>query len=116
MYSYSARVLSVYDGDTITLLIDCGFNIFIKEKIRLLGIDTPEIRSRDKKEKEKGLMVKKYVKDLIEGKEVKIETTKKGKFGRYLGKIFYETAFRWKCLNDELILKKYGKVYFGGKR
>ena len=51
MYRYKAKVLDVYDADTCTLLIDVGFNIHLKEKVRLLGIDTPEIKTRNKREK-----------------------------------------------------------------
>ena len=112
LYCYSAKVLSVYDGDTCTLLIDIGFSIHIKEKVRFLGLDCPEIRTRDKEEKKKGLLVKQFVKDLIEGKEVIIKTTKRGKFGRYLVEIF----INGKSLNKMLINKKYAKPYFGGKR
>lgn len=112
MYKYKAQVLSVYDGDTATLLIDVGFNIHLKEKVRFHGIDTPEIRTKNKAEKKKGLFVKKFVKDMIEGKEVLIETTKEGKFGRYLVIIF----INGKNLNKLLIKKRYAKGYWGGKR
>jgi micrococcal nuclease len=91
MYQYKAKLVKVVDGDTIDAVIDCGFNTFKKERIRLYGINTPECRTRDKKEKEKGLAAKARLKELIkEGKnEFKIKTfvDKKGKFGRLLGEL-----------------------------
>ncbi len=91
MYQYKAKLIKVVDGDTVDALIDCGFSTFKKERVRLLGIDAPESRTRDKAEKKKGLAAKARLKELIkEGKnEFIIETSidKKGKYGRLLGKI-----------------------------
>jgi len=88
MYTYKAKVLSVYDGDTITCLLDLGFNIHIKEKFRLYGIDTPEIRTKDLNEKKEGYRSKARLEELIENKEIYIRVLKKGKFGRWVSKIF----------------------------
>ena len=54
MYEYNAQVLRVVDGDTVDVLIDCGFSTFRKERVRLYGIDAYESRTRDKEEKSKG--------------------------------------------------------------
>ena len=51
MYEYKAKLVKVVDGDTVDAMIDCGFSVYRKERIRLLGIDAPETRTRDKKEK-----------------------------------------------------------------
>ena len=56
MYQYKAELIRVIDGDTVDAMIDCGFSTFKKERIRLYGINTPETRTRDLKEKEKGLI------------------------------------------------------------
>ena len=56
MYEYGAKVSKVVDGDTVDLDIDLGFGIWIKERCRLLGIDTPESRTRDQREKKFGKM------------------------------------------------------------
>lgn len=114
MYIYKAKVLKVLDGDSADVLIDLGCNVHIKERIRFYGIDAPETRTRNKIEKEKGLMVKQYVKNAIEGKTIKIKTNEKGKFGRYLATIWYDE--KEQSLNDELVEKKMAKAYFGGKR
>lgn len=111
-YKYKAYVERVLDGDSADMVVDLGFKISIRERIRFFGIDTPETRSSDLDEKHKGLEAKKYVKEAIEGKWVMLETSKQGKFGRYLGTIFIED----RNLNKELIEKGLAKEYFGGAR
>lgn len=90
MYTYRAIVTSVYDGDTVTVDIDCGFNIWMKgEKLRLFGINTPEVRGVERPE---GLKSRDFLRNLIMGKEVLIQTIKdkKGKYGRYLATIILD--------------------------
>jgi len=112
MYNYKAKVLDVYDADTITLQIDLGFCISVKEKVRLIGIDTPELRTRNEREKALGYEARDYVRDLILGKEVTITTEKKGKYGRYLANVFYDDI----NINNELIRLGYARAYDGGTR
>jgi len=112
MFEYEAKVLSVYDADTCTLLIDVGFDIFLKEKCRLYGIDTPEIRTKNLREKELGLKARDFVRQLILKQTVKIFTYKEGKFGRYLVDIYYDDQ----KINDVLIDMGYARRYDGGKR
>ena len=64
-YIRQINVLRVVDGDTLDVTIDCGFDIWKKERIRLLGIDAPEIRTRDLEEKAAGLESTKWLKDRI---------------------------------------------------
>jgi micrococcal nuclease len=88
MYEYKADVTKVYDGDTITCNIDLGFGVVLKgQKIRLSGIDTPEIRGDERAD---GLISKEFVSNLILDKEIIIKTEKdsKGKYGRWLGEVF----------------------------
>lgn len=116
-YLYSCKVLDVYDADTMTLLIDVGFSIHIKEKCRLMGVDTPEIRTRNAKEKKFGLEARDFVRELILGKDVEIQTYKKGKFGRYLIDLFIEGYVdNSVTLNSVLVDRGYAKIYDGGKR
>ena len=62
MYEYNARILRVVDGDTVDVDIDLGFGMaYVKQRVRMLGIDTPESRTRDLEEKRFGLAAKKYV-------------------------------------------------------
>jgi micrococcal nuclease len=118
MYEYNAQVLRVVDGDTVDVLIDCGFSTFRKERVRLYGINAPESRTRDIKEKRRGLAAKERLDQLIantEGKIVlKTELDKKGKYGRILGVIWDEA--KRKNFNNMLVAEGHAIKYDGGKR
>ena len=119
LYHYKAEVLSVYDGDTITVMIDQGMKHFARVKVRMIGINTPEIRTKDLEEKARGYKAKEYLKSRIEGKTVVINTVKKGKFGRWLGVLWlYEEGMEelGESLNDEMIRMGHAVAYDGGKR
>lgn len=97
-YFYKAKIISVYDGDTVTAVMDLGFNITNKIKIRLHGINAPEIRGKQRPE---GLKSRDYLRSLILDKDVIIQTLKdkKGKYGRYIGIIHLED----KNINELLV-------------
>ena len=85
MYEYKAKITSVYDGDTITGDIDCGFGVWLhKAKMRLLGVDTAEIRGGTAATKEKAYAARDYVRSVVLDQEVIVCTAKKGKYGRWL--------------------------------
>jgi micrococcal nuclease len=107
MYEYKATVTKVYDGDTITVDFDLGFGILIrKQKIRLYGINTPEVRGTEKSE---GIISRDALRERILGKVVTIKTfrDKKGKYGRWLGEVFVEEE----NINQWLITEGYAKEY-----
>ncbi len=107
MYEYKATVTKVYDGDTITVDFDLGFGIILKkQKIRLLGINTPEVRGS---EKPQGIISRDALRQRILGKVVTIKTSKdkKGKYGRWLGEVFVEDE----NINQWLITEGYAKEY-----
>ncbi len=107
MYEYKATVTKVYDGDTITVDFDLGFGILIrKQKIRLVGINTPEVRGP---EKPQGIISRNALRQRILGKVVTIKTSKdkKGKYGRWLGEVFMEEE----NINQWLISEGYAKEY-----
>ncbi len=108
LYFYRAKVVDVYDGDTCRVDIDLGFNISIKrEKIRLSGINAPELRG---KEREEGLRSRNYLRELILGKEIYLETEKdrKGKYGRYLGTIWVKDENdKYFNVNEKLVKEGY---------
>lgn len=107
MYRYRARVISVYDGDTITVDIDLGFNLTrSKVKIRLANIDTPEIRGDQRDE---GLKARDALREKILQKDVIVETIKDktGKYGRYLGIIWLDEE----NVNQWLISEGYAEKY-----
>jgi micrococcal nuclease len=118
-YYYKAKVVSVYDGDTCTCVIDLGFKLSVRVKVRLLGVDTPEVRTRNKKEKAKGLSTRDWLRERILDKDVLLHTKEKGKFGRWLGMIWtieedkpsFENSYNKQLINEGL-----AKEYWGGKR
>ena len=88
MYEYRAYVRKVYDGDTITVDIDLGFGVVLKnQKLRLTGINTPEVRGEQRQD---GLKVRDLVRSRIANKWVVIKTEKdkRGKYGRWLATVF----------------------------
>ena len=108
MYEYRAFVRKVYDGDTITVDIDLGFGIWVKkQKLRLYGIDTPEVRGESRPE---GLKSRDALIDRVLNKEIKIKTQKdkKGKYGRWLATIYDESD---ESINDWLLRENYAKPY-----
>jgi len=107
-YVYRAVVRRVYDGDTVTVDIDLGLNVWVKDQtLRLYGIDTPELRGN---EREEGLVVRDFVRSQIpRGTEVIIETRKDktGKYGRWLATIWVNGL----NLNNELWRRGMAKRY-----
>ena len=87
-FEYNGTLVNVLDGDTIDCYIDLGFDLKIKKRIRYMGIDTWESRTRDLEEKAKGLLAKARNKELLEAGVFKIKSFGTGKFGRVLGEIF----------------------------
>lgn len=111
MYTYLANVIRVLDGDTIIVDIDLGFDIWVRnQSIRLEGIDTPEIRTTDIKEKMAGNLAKLRLEELIGGKPVIVKTIKDKteKFGRMLGVILNSNELNInQTLLDERLAVKY---------
>jgi len=117
MYEYKLKVNRVIDGDTVDGTIDLGFGIHAKKRIRIIGINAPEIRTKDLLEKEKGKFAKKRLMDLLrygskqaEGLVILTTLDKTGKFGRVLGDIKYKYAedphgpwVGWQSIGKQLI-------------
>ena len=122
MYTYKATLDRVIDGDTIDVNIDLGFDISVKKRVRFLGINTPESRTRDLEEKKRGLAAKDRVKSILdENKSFIVESKEVGKFGRVLGEIFINTVDTIKTeekvsLNELLKTEGHAVEYHGGKR
>tara|TARA_R100000005_G_scaffold35194_1_gene16222 strand:- start:175 stop:555 length:381 start_codon:yes stop_codon:yes gene_type:complete len=108
-YIYNARLIRVVDGDTADAWIDCGFNISVKKRIRFMGVDTWECRTRNLEEKALGLKAKAYTKEMLERNEGKflVKSHGVGKYGRLLGELFVDGED--KSLND--LLKENGHAY-----
>ena len=119
MYEYKCNIVKIVDGDTVDVDIDLGFGVWLKdERVRIMGIDTPESRTRNKIEKKFGLAAKAKLKSLL-GKQTVLQTTinkkgvdMKGKFGRVLGDFLQ---------NDKSVAKimcetGHAVAYFGGAK
>ena len=118
MFDYRCKLLRVVDGDTIDVNLDLGFNVWHKARVRMLGIDTPESRTRNLEEKALGLASKARLKELLKGAKIEIECSKeKGKFGRVLGIVWAtdKEGNRTNC-NNQLIEEGHARTYFGGKK
>lgn len=116
MYTYSCKITKVLDGDTVLIDLDLGFNVILaNQTVRLAGIDTPESRTANKEEKERGLLSKKKVtENLPVGSYQKIQTLKPNdnddKFGRILGVFLKEDGT---TVNQWMIDNNYAVAYQG---
>ena len=141
-YIYRAKLDRVVDGDTIDAMIDLGFDIWVKKRIRYMGMDAWESRTRDLEEKKKGLAAKARNKELIEEVSAKsgyfrLKSYGVGKYGRVLGEIFVSPDFvgehitecianpeskidlsydGWVSVNDILMEEGHAYEYDGGKK
>ncbi len=121
MFEYFCKVTRVVDGDTIDVEVDLGFDILHKARVRMMGIDTPESRTRNKAEKVLGLASKARLKELLASRKVKIETSKegKGKFGRILATVWTSDkkgVAEYVNVNEKLIEEGHARPYFGGTK
>ena len=116
------KIVKVLDGDTIDVLIDLGFDLYKKERVRIAGVDTPEKRTRDLEEKVLGIHATDWMKDklteTIKGdEELTIRTELKGgvgKYGRLLGWLYVgDTDI---SLNEQMITEGYAHAYDGGTK
>ena len=118
-YIYRIRsVHKVVDGDTIDADIDLGFDISLTKRIRLAGVDTPESRTTDTKEKALGLEVKEWLKKRLEGAtDILIKTElpdSTEKYGRIIGHLFINGEAT--SLNNQMIVEGYAWEYDGGTK
>lgn len=125
MYEYRCKVIKIVDGDTVDIDIDLGFGIWLKgERVRIMGIDTPESRTSDKVEKVFGLAAKNRLKSLL-GKDAVLKTQvdtdgtdMKGKFGRILGDFdaYHPETDSWRPVTEIMIEEGHCVPYFGGSK
>ena len=116
MYTYTAKLDRVVDGDTVDALIDLGFDTHVKKRIRLYGMDAWESRTRDKEEKVKGLAAKARLIQILNenNNEFILVSHGVGKFGRCLGELFLTSDSD--SINNQLVSEGHAKKYNGGKR
>ena len=119
MFDYMVKVQRVVDGDTVDVSVDLGFDIWHNARVRMMGIDTPESRTRNLEEKALGLASKARLKELLKGKKIRLECSKegKGKFGRILADIVtIDKEGNEININNRLIEEGHARPYFGGKK
>tara|TARA_Y100000996_G_scaffold317027_1_gene253208 strand:+ start:1433 stop:1771 length:339 start_codon:yes stop_codon:yes gene_type:complete len=112
MFKYNAKLVRVVDGDTVDALVDLGFSTFKKVRIRMMGINAPESRTRDLEEKAKGLAAKIRLEELLEEDKFVLESHGVGKFGRCLGTLHVDDV----NVNKTLVKEGHAWEYYGGKR
>lgn len=103
LYTYRANITSVYDGDTVTASVDLGFKVWLYGiKIRLFGINAPEMRGEERPE---GIKSRDYLRALIKDSDVILRTVKdrKGKYGRYLADIYVDSSIGCIWVNSHLV-------------
>ncbi|WP_347852311.1 thermonuclease family protein [Planktomarina sp.] len=125
MYEYKTKLIKVVDGDTVDVDIDLGFGVWLKnERVRIMGIDTPESRTRDKVEKTFGKAASKRLKELL-GKTPVLRTQvardgedMKGKFGRILGDfdVYDATTDSWRAVTAVMAEEGHCVPYYGGSK
>ena len=116
------KIVKVLDGDTIDVLIDLGFDLYKKERVRIAGVDTPEKRTRNLEEKELGIdatnWLKKELEDVLAGDDELIVRTELhggvGKYGRLLGWLY--VGDEQVSLNEQMITQGYAHAYDGGTK
>lgn len=126
MYEYKIKEIDrIVDGDTVDATIDLGFDVLYKTRVRLYGINTPETRTKDLEEKERGLAAKQRLNEIISkavhmGHHLILKSEEKDKYGRYLGTIIIEDCRpdhdTRTDVNQMLVEEGHATPYFGGKR
>jgi endonuclease YncB( thermonuclease family) len=116
MYRYGAKLVRVVDGDTADVMIDLGFDVWTKARLRFKGVDTWEKRTRNLEEKEKGKAASTFTKEYLERNDghFQIQSHGTGKYGRVLAEIFIKGED--KTLNQLLIENGHAYVYEGGTK
>ncbi len=113
-YVYLAKVISVYDGDTLNLSIDLGMGISYNARCRLEGLDTPELKSKDASERQAAAASRDSLLKLVEGKNLLVKSmAKPDKYGRLLVRIWTEDG---NCVNDTMLSGGGALPYDGGKK
>ena len=112
-YTYLAKLERVIDGDTLLIDFDLGFFATLKSKVRLIGINAPEIKT------EEGKLAAEFVENELKDANLVVETRKKEKYGRYLAFVYYSKEYsdfediirHGKLLNEEIVKAGHANIY-----
>ena len=119
LYNYKInKIVKIIDGDTFDAMIDLGFDILVKKRIRIHGINCPECRTRNKAEKKRGLAAKKFLSELLESFDGDIFLNSKGigKYGRVLGEIKLQRLQEFRDVAKAMITAGHAEEYLIGKK
>ena len=112
-YSYRVKsIKKIIDGDTFDCIMDLGFDVLLEARVRMMGIDTPESRTRDLEEKKFGLLAKEYLTEKLATEDIIVTTevdNEKGKFGRILGWVWANGV----NVNEKMIADHMAVAYQG---
>ena len=112
-YSYRVKsIKKIIDGDTFDCIMDLGFDVLLEARVRMMGIDTPESRTRDLEEKKFGLLAKEYLTEKLDTEDIIVTTevdNEKGKFGRILGWVWCNGV----NINNQMIDEHMAVAYHG---
>ena len=112
-YSYRVKsIKKIIDGDTFDCIMDLGFDVLLEARVRMMGIDTPESRTRDLEEKKFGLLAKEYLTEKLATEDIIVTTevdNEKGKFGRILGGVWADGV----NVNQNMIDENMAVAYHG---
>ena len=112
-YSYRVKsIKKIIDGDTFDCIMDLGFDVLLEARVRMMGIDTPESRTRDLEEKKFGLLAKEYLTEKLATEDIIVTTevdNEKGKFGRILGWVWADGV----NVNQNMIDENMAVAYHG---
>ncbi|MAF25073.1 hypothetical protein CL634_05805 [bacterium] len=116
MYKYKAKLIRVIDGDTIDVMVDLGFDTWVKKRVRLAHIDAYECRTRNKAHKKKGLAAKARLEEVLkEGEEFTLTSLGVGKYGRCIGEVqlskryIRNDKYHGKSINEMLVKEGHAK-------
>jgi len=116
MHTYTAKVIRVIDGDSLWLEVDLGFRMSYSDNFRLNGIDTPELTSKSEEKRQRAKDAREALALLVAGKELKITTTKPGKYGRWLVDIYVTDNDGNEIHVNEWLVKEGHAVWYGGEK
>lgn len=103
LYMYRALCTNVVDGDTADFIIDLGFRITTEQRVRFVGINAPELHTKDENERKMAELAKSFVEEHLLGRKVYVRTYRTDSFGRYLGEIYFDNGREIIYFNDWLL-------------
>ena len=116
---FTAKIVYIYDGDTFHCVFKI-FDVFYRWNCRIMGVDTPEIRTKNEKEKEMGYKVRDILREMFQDKIVNIKCSEFDKYGRLLIDIYLPNDIpkpnNVTMLSEWLIQNKYAYAYYGGTK